>query len=215
MFLNRFNPFRNYRYVSIILFINFIVFLLWNFTDHSGREPVFMTENFLVSWSSLREGRLWTLLTSAFSHSMFLHFFMNMYVLKSFGSIVEMAIGSTKFIKFYLSASLISSFCHAFVSLTLLDKPELPALGASGAVSGVVLLFSLLFPKERILVFGLIPIPALWGVIILAGLDLWGLFAQAGGGGLPIGHGAHLGGTLTGILYYFLFLKIKSIDYRI
>ncbi len=83
------------------------------------------------------------------------------------------------------------------------------ALGASGAVAGLVLVFSLLFPKEKLLLFGIIPLPALFGALAFIALDLWGLFAQAGGGGLPIGHGAHLGGAFTGILFYFLYVRPK------
>jgi len=64
-----------------------------------------------------------------------------------------------------------------------------------------------LFPKERLLFFFLIPLPAMIAALIFVGLDLWGLSAQAHGGGLPIGHGAHLGGAFAGILYYFLFLR--------
>ena len=42
------------------------------------------------------------------------------------------------------------------------------------------------------------------GAILFVGLDVWGVIAQAGGGGLPIGHGAHLGGALAGLIYYFV-----------
>ena len=81
------------------------------------------------------------------------------------------------------------------------------ALGASGAIAGLVLVFSLIFPREKILLMGIIPVPALFGALAFVGLDLWGLTAQAHGGGLPIGHGAHLGGALTGMLYYVFFLR--------
>ncbi|MBK9041057.1 MAG: rhomboid family intramembrane serine protease [Bdellovibrionales bacterium] len=168
-----------------------------------------MMNHFLVSWSSITDGRSWTLLTSAFSHNMFLHFLMNMYVLSSFGPIVERLLGSFRFFGFYLFAGIVSSLCHALVSAFVLGKPDLPALGASGAIAGVILLFSMLFPRQKILIFGLIPIPAVWGAVLFIGLDLWGLVAQAGGGGLPIGHGAHLGGAFTGIIYYYFFLKPK------
>ncbi len=198
--------------VPVIIFINIAVYLLWNFSGAGAgaTDPTFMVNNFLVSWTGLFEGRYWILLTSAFSHIMLIHIFMNMYVLHSFGSIVESSIGSLKFVKFYLIAGVVSSLSHAMVSALLLQQPELPALGASGAVAGTVLLFALLFPKQKILIFGLIPIPAIWGVVLLAGLDIWGLVAQAEGGGLPIGHGAHLGGTLTGIIYYLLFIRRRS-----
>lgn len=162
-----------------------------------------MQNNFLVSWTALTEGRWWVLLTSVFSHSMFLHILINMIVLKDFGDVVETLLGGRFFIIFYLLAGIFASICHAVVSAFLLGEPELPALGASGAVCGLVMLFSLIFPKRKILIFGLIPIPALIGAFMLIALDVWGLVAQAEGGGLPIGHGAHLGGAFAGIVAYF------------
>lgn len=193
--------------VAVILILNIGVFLMWNMTGGALSEPVFMVNNFLVTWSGLLAGRIWILLTSAFSHNMFFHLFMNMFVLTSFGAVVENSIGTKQFVLFYLLAAVISSFSHAAVSALLLRQPELPALGASGAISGVVLLFALLYPQQKILLFGIIPVPALWAVLIFVGLDLWGLLAQTEGGGLPIGHGAHLGGALFGFLYYFLVIR--------
>lgn len=184
-----------------------MVFLWWNFGRDPLEEPTFMINNFLVSWEGLARGRYWTLLTSVFSHNMLFHFLMNMMVLNSFGPIVERVLEPGRFLFFYLGAGIISSLTHATVSALLLGQPELPALGASGAISGVILLFSLWFPRERILLLGILPIPAFFGALVFIGLDLWGLWAQAGGGGLPIGHGAHLGGAAAGILAFFYFKK--------
>jgi membrane associated rhomboid family serine protease len=108
---------------------------------------------------------------------------------------------------FYFVAGIVASFCHAFVSLTLLGEPGVPALGASGAISGVVLLFALMFPKERILVFGLIPVPAFWGAVAFVGLDAWGLLLQTQGRGFPIGYGSHLGGALFGLVYFLIVVR--------
>ena len=196
--------------VSIILVLNIAVFLAWNLSvGTGGLDPEFMINNFLVSWSGLEKGRFWILLTSAFSHNLFFHIFMNMFVLSSFGAAVEVTIGTRRFVWFYLIAAVVSSFCHAAVSATILHNPDLPALGASGAISAVVLLFALFYPQQKILLFGIIPVPALWAVVIFVGLDLWGLIAQAEGGGLPIGHGAHLGGTLVGLFFYFFIYREK------
>ncbi len=189
--------------VLAFLVINTAVFVLWLVL---GESPV-MVENFLVSWDGLMAGRYWTLLTSEFSHLLFLHFFLNMYVLASFGPIVEYTIGSTRFLMFYVLAAIVASVSHAAVSALLLNKPELPALGASGAISGVILLFSFLYPRARLLLFGFIPMPALVGAFAFVGLDVAGLIWQVEGGGLPIGHGAHLGGAITGILYYLLVIR--------
>jgi membrane associated rhomboid family serine protease len=191
--------------VPKIIFWNVIVFLAWKIFDSSPTG--FMAQNFLVSWTALSEGRIWTLLTSVYSHNMFLHIFLNMYVLSSFGPIVERVLGPRSFLRFYLVAGFFSSLAHALTCLFFMDDPSLPALGASGSIAGVILLFALLYPKEKILILGLIPIPALVGALLIVGLDIWGLVEQAGGQGLPIGHGAHLGGAFTGLLYYFFILR--------
>lgn len=192
--------------VPVILMLNLAVFALWMLYDQ-----LWMYENFTISWRGLEEGRYWTVLTAVFSHNMILHFLINMFVLRSFGSIVEEVLGHMAFLRFYLIAGVVSSLAHAGVSAYVMNAPGLPAVGASGAISGLVLIFSLLFPREKILLFGFIPLPAIVGALAFIGLDLWGLWAQAGGGGLPIGHGAHLGGALTGILYYIFVLRRRLI----
>lgn len=190
--------------MTLFIYINVLVYLLWWW---KGADSEFMRDNFLVSWSALAEGRWWVVVTSVFSHSFFLHLFINMIVLKDFGQVIEQLLGSRFFLWFYFLAGVISSLCHAAVSALLLNSPDLPALGASGAICGLVMMFSLIFPKRKILILGLIPIPAIFGALLLIGLDLWGLSAQAEGGGLPIGHGAHLGGALTGAVLYFLYVR--------
>lgn len=177
---------------------------MWS--DYGANDP-FMDQNFLTSWNALSEGRYWTLLTSEFSHNLLFHLVINMFVLASFGRILEQTIGPVRFIIFYLFAAITSSLCHCIISQFYLGQPNVSALGASGAIAGVVLLFSLLYPKEKIYMFGFIPIPALWGALAFIALDLWGLSAQSHGGGLPIGHGAHLGGAFTGIFYFLLIIR--------
>lgn len=199
-------PKRRSILVPLFLVLNSVVYAMWLFTT-TEESAAFMADHFLVSFDALAAGRYWTLLTSAFSHNMLLHFFINMFVLQSFGTLIEQVIGRRSFLVFYVLAAILSSLSHALVSALILGAPELPALGASGAIAGLVLIFALLFPKQPILIFGIIPMPAMVGAIAFIGLDLWGLYAQAGGGGLPIGHGAHLGGAFTGILYYFLYLR--------
>lgn len=198
---------RRLSWVRIFVAINVVVFILWRTQIDELSEAgmnSWMARNFLVSWSLLAEGRLWTLLTSVFSHNSFLHIFINLFVLMNFGPIVERVLGPKRFFKFYLTAGVISSLSHAAVSAYIIGDPSIPALGASGAISGIIMLFSALFPREKILLFGLIPVPAGIGALLFVGIDVWGLIAQAEGGGLSIGHGAHLGGAFTGLIYYFV-----------
>lgn len=193
------------RLTNLIVALNIVIFLLWQVAG--GDENGFMARNFLVSWTALGEGRWWTLVTSVFSHFAVLHIFLNMYVFRGFGAVLEQALGRTRYLLFYLAAGVVASLCHSLVSAFVLGQPGLPALGASGAISGVVLLFALLFPRQRLLFFGIIPTPAIWGAVLFVGLDLWGLVEQTRGGSMPIGYGAHLGGALAGGAYYFFWLR--------
>lgn len=191
--------------VPTIIALNIAVFILWNILGNTHSE--LMVKNFLVSWTAIEDGRIWTLITSAFSHIALLHILVNMYVLYMFGSVLEEILGLRSFLLFYLTAGIVGSLSHSVASAWLLQQPDLPALGASGAVSGIILLFSFMFPTQKIFLFGFIPLPALGAALLFVGLDIWGLIAQTGGHGLPIGHGAHLGGAVIGVLYYFFFWR--------
>lgn len=195
--------------IKIIVFINVMVFLLWFYAMGNVGVLDFMMNNFLVSWDALLDHRFWVLITSAFSHHAFFHLFINMYVLIGFGSILLRFMSPFTFINFYLTSAIVGSFAHAFLSYLLMDSPQTPALGASGAIAGIVLLFSLLFPQEKLLLMGIIPIKAIWGAVLVVGIDTWGLIAQSKGGGYNIGHGAHLGGALMGIIWYFYY-RLKA-----
>lgn len=186
--------------VNTILALNVVVFLFWLML---GPAATTMAEHFLVSWRHLEEGRIWTLLTAVFSHNLLFHLLINMIVLVSFGPPLERRMGARRFLVFYLTAGVVGSLSHALVSAFAIDEPAQAALGASAALAGVLLLFSLTFPRATVLLFFLIPMPAIVAALIFVGIDIWGLFMQIeGDGGWPIGHGAHLGGALTGMLYY-------------
>ena len=189
--------------MRLIIAINLVVFVAWHVVDRRV-----MVLNFTTSWTlAFTFQRYWTLLTSVFSHESGLHFFINMFVLNSFGSILSGVLGWRRFVGFYLVAGVIASASHDAVSNFILEAPRLGAVGASGAVAGLVLLFALMFPREKLLIFGVVPLPALFGALVFVGLDIWGLFAQFEGGGLPLGHGAHLGGALAGALYYLFVVR--------
>ena len=193
--------------MSVIIGLNVLVFLAWQAASYSAPLFEFMTENFLVSTAHILHLHVWTLVTAAFSHSELWHLAINMFVLWSFGTVLEHLWGTRVFALVYLAAAVVASVSHCAVSSFIMGQDNIPALGASGAVSGLLLAYALHFPRHRILLFGIVPVPALAGVLAFVGLDLWGLVAQGRGGGLPIGHGAHLGGALAGALIYFLYLR--------
>lgn len=190
---------------TLFIVINVIIFGMWQGWYGPGQQ--FMAENFLVSFDHLREGHYWVLVTSVFSHTWTFHMIFNMMVLNSFGRFMESFLGLRAYILFYLIAGIVSSLAHALVSTYLMGQPGLPALGASGSLAGLILLFALVYPREKIMLFFFLPLPALVGALAFVGIDIWGLISQAKGGGLPIGHGAHLGGSLTGLMAYLIYIK--------
>lgn len=191
--------------VDRIIQLNILVFICWMLLNTQ-----FMMDNFLVSSSHVASGKIWTLVTSVFSHNMLFHLLINMFVLSGFGNIMEQVLGSKQFLTFYLVAGIGGSLGHCLTSSLMLHEPNLPAIGASGAISGVLVIFSIMYPRQLVFIFGLIPLPAVVATSLFVGSDLWGLMAQTGGYRIPIGYGAHLGGALTGFLYYFLFLNQRS-----
>lgn len=187
---------------GLLIRINVVIFILWLFANTN-----FMLNNFLVSSETLLDGRIWTLLTSVFSHNMPFHLLINMFLLYGFGGVVELVLGSKRFLIFYLMAGLLGSIGHCLASTFLLDNPNLLALGASGAISGVLVLFSLMFPTQLVFIFGLLPMPAILATSLFVGADILGLIGQSHGSNMPIGYGAHLGGALTGLIYYLIKMR--------
>lgn len=185
--------------VNAVVAINVIVFLAWM---AGPAAEAFLSNHFVVSWNHLAEGRPWVLVTALFSHAMGVHLAINMVVLLSFGPPLEAAMGSGRFLLFYLLAGVTGCLAHATTLNLLVGIPGQAACGASAALVAMLMLFALAFPREQVLLFFVIPLPAIVAALALVGLDIFGLVYQVDGGGLPIGHGAHLGGALIGIAYF-------------
>ena len=140
--------------------------------------------------------RPWILLTSMFLHAGINHIMFNMYALLIFGPILEQRIGAKRFLFLYL----LSGIAAAFLSSFFYER----ALGASGAVMGIVGALIILMPNLGLLLFFVIPMPLWIAGIIYAAMDLFGVFFPSG-----IGNIAHLVGMGCGLLYGF-YLKRQS-----
>jgi len=140
----------------------------------------------------------WTIVTYMFLHGGFGHIFFNMLALYFFGPPVEQRIGGNRFITLYL----ISGIVGALFSIVL----GVPVIGASGAVMGVSLAFAKFWPRQQVLIWGVLPIEARWLVLIYAAIDILGF---AGYGTRGIANLAHLGG-FAGALLYLLYLERRQ-----
>lgn len=147
-----------------------------------------------MPWTVVREGRWLQMFTSGFLHVDLGHLFMNMFTLFFFGGALEGVLGSARFLVLYLG----SLFFGSLGTLVFhRHDPKYRAIGASGAVSGVVFGYIMFSPFSRIYLFLLpIGIPAILFGIGYLGLSIYG--ARAGMG--RIGHAAHLGGAVGGVI---------------
>ncbi|MBW6442173.1 rhomboid family intramembrane serine protease [Patescibacteria group bacterium] len=148
---------------------------------------------------------LWTFFTSMFMHGGFFHLFANMFSLFFIGGLVEKILGHKRYTYFYLLAGLIAGIFFVLSSFIFPGDYNTYAVGASGALFGIVGLLVLLTPDLPVFVM-FIPIPVKMkyagpGMLII----LW-LISIAGN--IPVGNMAHLGGLIAGI-FYGLYLKKK------
>jgi len=141
-----------------------------------------------------RDKQYHRLITSAFLHVDLLHLLFNMMALLSFGPVVERILGTDGLIVVYIGSLVASKLVTIWNNR---DNPAYSAVGASGAVSGVILSFCVFFPFKGVYLLGLpIPIPA-----ILFGVGYMLISAQLmGNANRIIGHEAHLGGAFGGIV---------------
>ncbi|MGE5431910.1 MAG: rhomboid family intramembrane serine protease [Syntrophomonadaceae bacterium] len=151
-----------------------------------------------------------TIFTSMFMHGGIAHIFGNMIFLWVFGDNIENKLGHLRYLFFYLICGVLSALSQVIATIMFNGNPYVPTLGASGAISGVLGGYMLLYPRRRVrvvLFYILTVVPAivaigLWFVFqLIAGLG--GLGSQGGG----VAYAAHVGGFVSG----FILIKIFAL----
>lgn len=179
-------------------------------------------DRFVLAWSLIpiriiHGHRLITLLTSMFMHAGWMHIIGNMIYLWAFGREIENAMGSFRFLIFYLVGGVVA------MSAQILGDPfsRIPSLGASGAIAAVMGAFIVTFPRDRIrtvliiLIFirvTYIPAVFLIGFWFLIQVFNFGAVANVRTGG--VAYLAHIGGFLFGVITGRLFLNKSRMTYR-
>jgi membrane associated rhomboid family serine protease len=157
-----------------------------------------------------------TLLTSMFMHGGWAHLLGNMLFLWIFGDNLENVMGRGRYLIFYLVCGLIASLAHVFTTVAFGGNQLIPSLGASGAISGVLGGYILLFPKRRVrvIMFSMLTqVPALvaigmWFVFqLISGIGVLGSGSQAGG----VAYAAHIGGFIAGLVLVKLFVAGRGV----
>ena len=195
------------RTVPLVTYALIALNVLFFFVEQSGGDAfigkwAFVPSRFLAH--PVADGV--TLLSSMFMHAGWLHLGGNMLYLWIFGDNVEDRFGPIKFTIFYLLCGLAATFAQLAFSL----GSNVPNLGASGAIAGVLGAYILLFPQGRVKVLQgrqVIQVPALIVIGLWIALQLFSSIgsiadtAQTGG----VAYMAHIGGFLAGFMLTFLF----------
>jgi membrane associated rhomboid family serine protease len=215
--------------VKNLIFINALFFLATEFLfrdigDH-GLQGVFGL--WPVNHPNFRPYQVFT---HMFTHGDLFHILFNMFALWMFGRTLENIWGPKKFLLFYLVCGIGSAIAHMIMAYfefqpysealelakaigqsdyvdDILSQP-IYAVGASGAVVGVLVGFAYLFPNtELMLLFPPIPIKAKWLILILVAFDLFGGLGKTSDG---IAHWAHLGGAAMGFILVYIWNKTNK-----
>ena len=188
--------------VFSLIVINAAIFLLDIFTPVIAPETHWLGD--LLTLKTDRLWAIWNFLTYGFSHApldsktSIMHVGFNMLALFILGPTVEQRLGKAEFLKFYLVAIVVSAIGWLLARLAFASGPS-AIVGASGAVSAVVIYFVFLNPQAKLMIWGVIPAPA-W---IIGAMFLFMNLSTALRS-TNVAWEAHLAGGAFGMLYYKL-----------
>lgn len=201
--------------VRLILFANIAVFILTIFAKdttagtHMVMKYLVLYKSNLLGFRSLDfpyDGFFQPIqiFTYFFNHGGIGHIFFNMMALASMGPYVEDVIGTPRFFKFYMFSGIFAGILLAF-----LDPTDGPVVGASGAISGVIMLFGIAFPTSKVGIFFLpIYVEAKNFVLGVAAISAIFIMTSDNAGG--ISHFGHLTGMASALLLY----EVENVFHR-
>lgn len=171
---------------TTLILINVIVYIF---------EFIFPLINYFSFVPKYAFSEPWTFVTSMFLHddTSPLHIFLNMFALLMFGSYLEQIISKKNYLLIYFLAGIVGNFGYILTAPSSIT----PAIGASGAIYGILGSLAVLAPSARVFVLG-IPMPMVLAAFLWFLIEFFGLFIPS-----DIAHGAHLGGLFVGILIAF------------
>lgn len=209
------NPRRRVPIVTYALIALNVLAFFWQLSLGRSLEPAlfriaFIPARFWIpgNWAF----DVYTIVTSMFLHGGLLHIGSNMLYLFIFGDNIEDRLGRFRYLLFYLLCGFFATFAHAFFS----PGSRIPAIGASGAIAGVLGAYLILFPKARVMtlipIFVFITIRELPAILLLGFWFVLQLFSGVGSLGVQdaqdmggVAYFAHIGGFVAGMLLVGLF----------
>ena len=204
------NPTTNFPYITILLITSNIIIFLYQISQSMTPFAIFETYGLIPAQLIETPVRMYpTIYSSMFLHSGVAHLMGNMLYLWIFGNNIEDVLGKFRFIIFYLVCGTLASMGHIVTDL----QSDVPMVGASGAISGILGAYLVLFPFARVktLVFlgFLITIVRVPAIILLVIWVLIQVFSGVVAGDGGVAWFAHIGGFIAGMLLILPFQDIK------
>jgi membrane associated rhomboid family serine protease len=199
-----------------LIIINVLVFVVQMLFDNGSAQVV--TSKLAIHHYSSKFFEPYQIVTNMFAHGGIGHIVFNMFALYSFGVWLERVWGPKRFLIFYLTCGVVAGLAQMMFLKDVVEFDAVrgenvlyigSALGASGAIMGLLAAFGYLFPNtELMMLFIPVPIKAKYMVGIIAAIDLFGGLRPGGGDG--IGHYAHLGGLVMGFVLVIIWNKTNK-----
>lgn len=180
-------------YIYKKMIYTFIIILLTVLVSLKGFKDLYFFNKYKFEISSIKKGEKIRMLSSGFLHVDYNHLFLNLFTLFIFSGQVINIVGSINYLFIYL----ISLYAGNYFTLKFHEKePLYSAVGASGAVTGIVYSSIILYPEMKLmLIFLPIPLPAyVFGILYML-YSIYGMNKNVGN----IGHVAHFGGAIAGL----------------
>ncbi len=175
----------------IIIALNVII-------SFKGFKDISFFEKYKFNIAAIRRGEQLRMLSSGFLHADYNHLIFNMLTLYFFAGIVIAYVGVTQFVLIYLASLILGSILSFYFHK---NEPYYSAVGASGAVMGILYAAILFIPNQNLYLFFAIPVPAwIFGVAYLL-YSIYGMKNKLGN----VGHDAHVGGAIAGYLLTIIF----------
>jgi membrane associated rhomboid family serine protease len=193
--------------IKILIIFNTAVFLF----DLLLRG--FLKSDFIIYYFALtpeliaQKFYIWQIFTYQFLHGGFFHILFNMAVLWMFGAELEYKWGSDRFLKFYLSTGAMTGLM-IFIFNHLMGL-TIPTIGASGVVYAVMMVYAIYWGNRLIYIWMIIPIKVKYFVMIMGGVSFISMITP---GQSNISHIGHLGGLISGFIYFKLFIDTRNLS---
>lgn len=183
------------------IMITFLIIIITFLASYNGFKSIEFFENYKFEVDRILIFKQYKrLITSGFLHSGWWHLIFNMLALYSFGSLLEFKIGAFNFLLLYFISKIGGSLLMLFIHR---NHGDYSAIGASGAVSGVVFASIAVFPDIEVgFILPGLSIPGWIYAILFILISIYGIKSQAGN----IGHEAHLGGSFAGLVLGIVFV---------